>query len=57
MPLPKNILFPVDYSDRCRSIWPAVAAMGQAFNAPITMLHAAELRALDAVEALSAPQL
>jgi nucleotide-binding universal stress UspA family protein len=43
MALPKNILFPVDFSDHCRSVWPAVAAMAQYLNASITMLHAVEI--------------
>ena len=43
MALPKSILFPVDFSNHCHSVWPAVAAMAQHLNAPITMLHAVQL--------------
>jgi nucleotide-binding universal stress UspA family protein len=55
MALPKNILFPVDFSDHCRSVWPAVAAMGRALNAPITMLHAAELAVSEVEGSLGSP--
>lgn len=47
MALPKSILFPVDFSDHCHSVWPAVLAMAQDLNAPITMLHAVEVLAAE----------
>ncbi len=44
MALPKNILYPVDFSDRCRAVWPAVAGMAERLNAPVTILHALDLQ-------------
>lgn len=43
MALPKNILYPVDFSDRCRAVWPAVAGMAQRLSAPVTILHALDI--------------
>jgi nucleotide-binding universal stress UspA family protein len=40
MPLPKNILYPVDFSDRCRLVWPAVVSMARQLAGPVTLLHA-----------------
>ena len=43
MPTFKHILFPVDFSDRCRAVRPAVLAMAHQFNARITLLHAIQI--------------
>src|SRR5689334_3645959 len=43
MALPKNILYPIDFSDRCRVLWPAVADMALRLAAPITLLHALDI--------------
>jgi len=43
MALPKNILYPVDFSDRCRAVWPAVAGMAERLNAPVTIFHALDI--------------
>jgi nucleotide-binding universal stress UspA family protein len=43
MALPKSILYPVDFSDRCRAVWPAVAGMAERLNAPVTILHALDI--------------
>lgn len=40
MALPKNLLYPVDFSDRCRAVWPAVAHMARQFGIPVTIFHA-----------------
>lgn len=42
--LPKNILFPVDFSDRCSGVWPAVAQMARELGAPVTLFHALDLK-------------
>jgi nucleotide-binding universal stress UspA family protein len=34
-----HILFPVDFSDRCRAVRPFVTSLAQKFNAKITLLH------------------
>jgi hypothetical protein len=47
MAMPRTILFPVDFSDHCRSVWPAVSAMAGDLNAPITMLHVVEALAAE----------
>ena len=47
MSLPKSILFPVDFSDRCHAVWPAVARMGRDMRAPLTLLHALDMPDLD----------
>jgi nucleotide-binding universal stress UspA family protein len=39
----RHILFPVDFSARCRAIRPAVLAMAHQFNARITLLHAIQI--------------
>jgi nucleotide-binding universal stress UspA family protein len=35
-----EILFPIDFSDQCRRIAPAVAAMARRCSAPVTLFHA-----------------
>jgi len=40
MTLPKNILYPIDFSDRCRVVWPAVADMALQLAVPVTLFHA-----------------
>jgi nucleotide-binding universal stress UspA family protein len=47
MALPKNILYPVDFSDRCRAVWPAVVGMARQLGAPVTLFHALEIEHLD----------
>lgn len=47
MSLPKNILFPVDFSDRCRAVWPSVARMWRALRVPVTLLHVLDIQHLD----------
>jgi hypothetical protein len=39
MPGFKNILFPVDFSDRCRAAEPFVISMARRFQARLTLLH------------------
>lgn len=34
-----HILFPVDFSDRCRAVTPFVKSLAQKFNAKITLMH------------------
>ena len=51
MALPKNILYPVDFSSRCRAVWPAVAEMAHQLGAPVTLLHALDIEHLDLVAA------
>jgi nucleotide-binding universal stress UspA family protein len=34
-----HILFPVDFSERCRAVRPFVVSLAQKFNAKITMMH------------------
>ncbi len=36
----KKLLFPVDYSDRCRAVIPYVEEMADRFSAQLTMVHA-----------------
>lgn len=43
MPAFKHILFPVDFSGRCRAMRPSVLAMARQFNARITLLHAIQI--------------
>jgi nucleotide-binding universal stress UspA family protein len=38
----KNILFPVDFSDRCAAVVPHVEAAARRFNASVTLLHMVE---------------
>jgi nucleotide-binding universal stress UspA family protein len=40
MALPTNILYPVDFSVRCRIVWPAVAGMARQLKVPVTVFHA-----------------
>jgi nucleotide-binding universal stress UspA family protein len=47
MELPRNILYPVDFSERCQILWPAVAAMARQLDAPVTLLHAFDFERLD----------
>ena len=47
MALPKNILYPVDFSDRCRTVWPAIAEMALQLRAPVTLLHVLDIDHLD----------
>src|SRR5438046_1461748 len=47
MALPKNILYPVDFSDRCCAVWPAIAGMAQALGAPVTLFHVLDIEHLD----------
>ncbi len=49
MALPKNILYPVDFSDRCHAVWPAVAGMARQLDAPVTIFHALDIQYYDAV--------
>ncbi len=35
----KTILFPVDFSPHCQTVWPAVRSMSQRFNAQVAILH------------------
>jgi nucleotide-binding universal stress UspA family protein len=51
--LPKNILFPVDFSDRCRAVWPAVAGMGRELRVPVTLFHALDIQHLEPANLLS----
>ena len=51
MALPKNILYPVDFSTRCRAVWPAVAEMARQLGAPVTLLHALDIEHLELVAA------
>jgi nucleotide-binding universal stress UspA family protein len=39
-----HILFPVDFSDRCRAVRPFVASMARAFEAKVTLLHAIQIQ-------------
>jgi nucleotide-binding universal stress UspA family protein len=39
----QNILFPVDFSERCLSVAPAVAAFARRFRSTVTLLHAVNL--------------
>jgi nucleotide-binding universal stress UspA family protein len=41
----RHILFPVDFSGRCRAIRPSVLAMAHQFGARITLLHTIEIPA------------
>src|ERR1039458_8085064 len=35
----QHILFPVDFSERCRAVRPFVKSMAQKFNAKVTLIH------------------
>ena len=41
--MPKNILYPVDFSARSHAVWPAVAAMARQLGASVTVLHVLDL--------------
>jgi nucleotide-binding universal stress UspA family protein len=43
MALPKNILYPVDFSERSHQVWPAVRRMAKELGAPVTVLHVADV--------------
>src|SRR5690349_20439349 len=45
----KRILFPVDYSDRCRSIVPYVQEMVGHFSAHLTLVHAYRVGAVPGI--------
>jgi nucleotide-binding universal stress UspA family protein len=47
MALPKNILFPVDFSERCRGAWPAVAGMARHLDVPVTLFHVLDIDHLE----------
>jgi nucleotide-binding universal stress UspA family protein len=36
----RSILFPVDFSLHCKTVWPAVQSMARRFDAQVTVLHA-----------------
>jgi nucleotide-binding universal stress UspA family protein len=55
MALPKSVLFPLDFSDHCHSVWPAVAAMARYLNVPITILHAVNTEDLEVEMPLVSP--
>jgi nucleotide-binding universal stress UspA family protein len=50
MSLPGNILYPVDFSDRCSHVWPAVEEMGRTLRAPITLFHVLDMQYLDSIK-------
>ena len=50
MSLPRSILYPIDFSERCRIVWPAVAGMAKLLDAPITLLHAVDIDRLERSE-------
>ncbi len=54
MALPKNILFPVDFSPRCNDAWPAVASMATQLGIPVTLMHAVDIGYPDAMGTFSA---
>ena len=43
MSLPKHILFPIDFSERCYVTWPAIQSMARQLDAPVTLLHVLDL--------------
>jgi nucleotide-binding universal stress UspA family protein len=43
MPEFKNILFPVDFSERCRAVQPFVISMAKRFQAQLTLLHVIDI--------------
>jgi nucleotide-binding universal stress UspA family protein len=49
MSLPKNIIYPVDFSDRSRVVWPAVTEMAAQLGVPVTVLHALDVEQLELV--------
>ena len=42
MPTFKHILFPVDFSDRCKAICPFVVTMAERFGSRLTLMHVIE---------------
>ena len=46
MPGFRHILFPVDFSDRCRFLRPFVKSMAQRFDSKITLLHIVQIPAI-----------
>jgi nucleotide-binding universal stress UspA family protein len=51
MALPRTMLYAVDFSDRCRAVWPAVAEMARRLDVPITLIHALDIEFLDELDA------
>jgi len=47
MALPRTILYAVDFSDRCRAVWPAAADMARRLDAPVTLIHALDIEFLN----------
>jgi nucleotide-binding universal stress UspA family protein len=45
MPNIRHILYPIDFSDRCKAIRPLVQAMAARFHAKITLMHALQIPA------------
>jgi len=45
MPSFNHILFPVDFSDRCRALRPFVTSMAQRFHSKLTLMHVVEIPA------------
>ena len=43
MPAFKNILFPVDFSDRSKALCPYVKALVEQFHARLTVMHVVEV--------------
>src|SRR5262245_35629745 len=43
MLLPSHILFPVDFSERCKSMRPSVAALARHFQAKVTLMHVIQI--------------
>src|SRR5258708_20180031 len=41
----RHILFPVDFSDRCRSVRPFVQTLAERFQAKLTLLHVVHIPA------------
>jgi nucleotide-binding universal stress UspA family protein len=39
----KHILFPIDFSERCRSVLPFVKSMAQRFGAKVTLMHVLQI--------------
>ncbi len=38
-----HILFPVDFSDRCRTVRPFVRSIAQQFHSKVTLLHVVQI--------------
>jgi nucleotide-binding universal stress UspA family protein len=51
MALPRTILYAVDFSHRCRAVWPAVADMARRLDVPVTLIHALDVEFLDELDA------